>query len=216
MPTFPTLTPSSRTFTPGEYPHTYYGGMNGKHSTVRNSTVMLSSQLRLSFVALTEAEMLSILSHYQGQKGRYLSFAVPSDLFSGATATDYALTGYAWRYIEPPMVEDYGEQRHTVTVTLESVPGEGATAGGLFRRVFINLSAGAAFGAPSSPVASAANWQVVALFDGGAFANGVDVQTSRRDWLMKVTFTAGVAEGNLTVSPYWSDTSWQSNDILLF
>lgn len=216
MAAFPTMTPSSRTFTPGEYPHAPYSGMNGKQATVRNSTVMLSSQLRLSFVALTEAEMLSILSHYQGQKGRYLSFAVPADLFSGATAADYALTGYAWRYIEPPMVEDYGEQRHTVTVTLESVPGEGATAGGLYQQVYLSLSAGAAFGAPNSPVAAGTSWRVLALFDGGAFTNGVDVQTSRRDWLVTVTFTAGAAEGNVTGSPYWSDTSWQSSDILLF
>ncbi len=218
MSTFPALAPSSRTFTPGDYPHSAFTGLGGQQARVRNSTVMLSSQLRVSFIALTEAQMLSILSHYNGQQGNYLSFDIPSTLLSGVTAADYTLSGYAWRYIEPPQVEDLGLQRHTVTLTLESVPGEGATVGGLELQITCTLAAGAAFGQPNSPVAAGFTLQVVAIFDGGAFTNGTDVQTSRRDWTILATFTPGAADGNLASggAPYWLDWEWQASDILPF
>lgn len=218
MAIFPSLAPSSRTFTPGEYPHTPFTSLSGVQNRVRNSTVMLASQLQLTFVALTEADMLSILSHYNGQQGNYLSFAVPSILLSGVTAADYTLAGYAWRYIEPPQVEDFGIQRHTVTITLESVPGEGGSVGGLELQVTCTFVGGIAFGQPFSPSASGFSLQVVAIFDGGAFSNGTDVQTSRRDWQITATFTPGVADGNATsgTASYWLDWEWQASDILPF
>jgi hypothetical protein len=78
MTTFPTLIPSTRIFTPGEYPHTAYQAFSGQENRVRHSNVMLSSRLRLTFISLTEANMLSILTHYNDKKGGYLPFAIPS------------------------------------------------------------------------------------------------------------------------------------------
>jgi hypothetical protein len=43
MTAFPTLIPSTRTFTPGEYPHTAYQAYSGQENRVRHSNVMLSS-----------------------------------------------------------------------------------------------------------------------------------------------------------------------------
>ena len=145
MATFPTLTPSSRTYTPGEYPHSPFAGMNGKQNRTRHSNVMLSSQLRLGFIALTEAEMLSILSHYQGQQGSFTSFTLPSAVWSGvSSATDYQLTNYGWRYIEPPTVEDMMCGGHNVELVLETVPPEGTALAGLASIVTFTLTAGRA------------------------------------------------------------------------
>lgn len=145
MATFPTLTPSGRTFTPGEYPHTPFSTISGFQNRVRHSNVMLASQVRLTFVALTEANMLSILSHYQGQLGTYDSFDLPSAVWSGVTAADYELTSYLWRYTEPPTVEDVYCGRYNIELALETVPPDGAIVDGMYRVIVASIIGGEAF-----------------------------------------------------------------------
>lgn len=146
MTTFPALTPSSRTFTPGGYPHTALRAMSGFMGRVRNSNVMLGSQLRLTFVAITEAQMLTILSHYNTQRGGFDSFLLPADLWSGtSSAGDYQLTGYGWIYAEPPTVTDaMCADAYDVELSLASVPPEGTAQLGLDQVVTVAIS-GSAF-----------------------------------------------------------------------
>lgn len=148
MATFPTLIPSSRTFTPGEYPHTAFTGMSGRSNRVRNSNVMLSSQVRLTFAAITESQMLSILTHYQGRLGTFQSFPLPTAIWSGVSSiNDYQLSGYGWRYIEPPNVSDaMCANAYDVELTLETVPPEGTALLGLDSFVRVQLTAGVATG----------------------------------------------------------------------
>lgn len=131
MATFPTLTPSGRSFTPGRHPHSEIRTLDGLQSRVRTSNVLLEQRLRLTFVALTETQMLSIRSHYVGQQGRFLSFDIPTSLLSGMTTpASFTPTGYSWIYAGPPQVEDIGIQRYTVSVELVTVPPEGANING--------------------------------------------------------------------------------------
>lgn len=143
MATFPTLTPSGRSFTPGRHPHSEIRTLDGLQSRVRTSNVLLEQRLRLTFVALTETQMLSIRSHYVGQQGRFLSFDIPTSLLSGMTTpASFTPTGYSWIYAGPPQVEDIGIQRYTVSVELVTVPPEGANINGAEYTVTISLAAG--------------------------------------------------------------------------
>jgi hypothetical protein len=146
MATFPTLTPSSRTFTPGRHPHSEIPTLNGLQVRVMTSNVILEQQLRLTFVGLTEAQMLSVRSHYVGQQGRFFSFAIPSSLLSGMTTpANFTPTGYSWIYGSAPQVEDIpGTQRYTVSVELVTIPPEGVNVNGAEFTVSIALVAGAA------------------------------------------------------------------------
>jgi hypothetical protein len=145
MAIFPTLTPSTRAFTPGEYPHTPFTTYSGWQNRVRHSNVMLSSSIRLSFIALAEADMLSILSHYQGQVGGFESFLLPASIWSGVTTiSDYELTDYRWRYTEAPTVDDAYCNLYNVELTLETVPPDGAVTSGLELFVFYSLAGGSA------------------------------------------------------------------------
>ena len=145
MTAFPALIPSSRVFTPGEYPHTAFRAWNGLEGRVRHSNVMLASTLRLTFISLTEANMLSILNHYTSKQGEYLPFTIPSQLLSGVSAAaDYTLTGYQWRYVEPPVVDDIPCAGHSVEVVLESVPFQAISLSGLDAQVVITFAPGAA------------------------------------------------------------------------
>lgn len=111
--------------------------MSGVLGLVRNSNAILGSQLRLSFVAITEAQMLTILSHYNTQRGGYESFLLPADLWSGVSSvSDYQLTGYGWIYTEPPIVSDaMCADAYDVELSLASVPPEGTAQLGLDRQV---------------------------------------------------------------------------------
>ena len=152
MATFPTLTPSSRTFTPGRHPHSEISTLNGLQIRVMTSNVILEQQLRLTFLGLTEAEMLSIRSHYIGQQGRFLSFAIPSSLLSGMTTPAYFTpTGYSWIYAGAPQVEDIPcAQRYNVSIELVTVPPEGANINGAEFAVAISFTAGASTGAAAA------------------------------------------------------------------
>jgi hypothetical protein len=124
MATFPTLTPSSRTFTPGRHPHSGISTLNGLQVRVMTSNAILDQQLRLTFLGLTEAQMLSIRTHYNGQQGRFLSFDIPSSLLSGMTTpASFTPTGHSWIYGSPPQVEEIScAQRFNVSVELVTVP----------------------------------------------------------------------------------------------
>lgn len=79
MPTFPPLTPSSRTHTPAAKPATAGLSLSGRRSVVGHSNASLGGQLRLSFIGLSEAERLQLEAHYHGQKGNFIPFALPGD-----------------------------------------------------------------------------------------------------------------------------------------
>jgi hypothetical protein len=189
MATFPTLTPSSRTFTPGRHPHSEIPTLNGLQTRVRTSNVILEQQLRLSFAGLTEAQMLSIRSHYIGQQGRFFSFSIPSSLLSGMTTPTYFTpTGYTWIYASAPQVEDIpGTQRYNVSVELVTIPPEGANINGAEFTVAITLAAGIA-SVPGD--ATGADLTVTASIEGGVVA---DNGSAGLDLTVSVTFTAGGA-----------------------
>jgi len=148
MATFPTLIPSSRTFTPGRYPHSEIPTLSGLQTRVRTSNVLLDQRLRLSFIGLTQSQMLSIRNHYADQQGRFLSFAIPNSLFSGMTTpADFTPAGYSWIYAGAPKVEDIPcAQRYNVSVELLTIPPEGANINGAELSINTTIAAGQATG----------------------------------------------------------------------
>lgn len=224
MAVFPTLTPSARTFTPGEYPHSAFAGMSGVQVRVRNSNVMLSSQLRLTFVAITESQMLSILSHYQAQRGSFESFSLPSAVWSGANSpSDYQQSGYGWRYIDPPSVTDrMCADAYDVELTLETVPPEGTALSGLSSIIIASLAGGAPIttsglnvtvtasimvgGATPSGLAETVTASLAAGSAGGAVGAaglsqivwvGLTTQATSLNRIVTVSLAAGAGSGNV-------------------
>jgi hypothetical protein len=176
MATFPSLTPSSRTFTPGRYPHSEIPTLSGLQTRVRTSNVILEQSLRLSFAGLTETEMLSIRTHYVGQQGRFLSFAIPNDLLSGMSApASFTPIGYSWTYVAPPQISDVACGRYDVAVELATVPPEGANVNG-------------------------AEFTVAASIAGG----GSSVEYAGLNLTATITFAAGAADGGGNTTYTWT------------
>jgi len=104
MATFPALTPSSRTYSPGEAAHTIAQTLDGDTRSVRHSNGAIGNRLRMGFVDMTRAEHFSLVSHF-ALHGTFATF----DL---AAATIYAAS--------PEIEEICG--RIDVTVDLELLP----------------------------------------------------------------------------------------------
>jgi len=195
MATFPTLTPSSRTFTPGRHPHSEIPTLNRLQVRVRTSNVILEQQLRLTFLGLTEAEMLSIRTHYIGQQGRFLSFAIPTSLLSGMTTPAYFTpAGYSWIYVKSPQVVDIPcAQRYDVSIELATVPPEGANINGFNLTVTASLAAGAVSGDLGASAPGAALTVAVSLAT-GAVSGDLGASVPGFNLTVSASLAAGAAE----------------------
>ena len=153
MTTFPALIPSSRVFTPGEYPATAFNGYSGAQNRVRHSNVFLASQLRLTYKAASEADMLTIWRHYAGTQGNYESFELSPEALSDVSSTDYVPGVYRWIYAGPGVVEDLPCGGHNISLTLETVPPVAASVVGSRFRINLLLATGGAFNLDTSGIA---------------------------------------------------------------
>jgi hypothetical protein len=151
MTTFPALIPSSRTFTPGEYPATAFSGYSGVQNRVRHSNAFLAAQVRLSFLGLTQAQMLDVWNHYNGRRGEFRSFELPAEVVSYSSITDYVPGTYMWRYAGPGSVEDLPCGGHNVSLILETVPPSAASVVGAQLFTSLRLATGAVNGGEYVP-----------------------------------------------------------------
>lgn len=189
MTTFPALIPSSRVFTPGEYPATAFSAFSGVQNRVRHSNVLIAAQLQLSFIGLPEADMLAIWQHYANRQGGFQAFALPAEIVSNGSITDYVPGVYLWRYAGPGVVEDLPCGGHNITLTLETVPPVAANVIGVDLRVVLSLAAGA--GAAGEYVAGIAE-SVSLSFSGGSASdalNGIAASIS-------LSLSPGIAVGD--------------------
>jgi hypothetical protein len=204
MAAFPSsIIPSTRAYSPGAFPHTVHGVYDGSEVRVRHSNTALGVRLRLFFPAITTAELLSVISHYSGQRGRFLPFAIPNDLLSGVTTpAGFTPAGHQWRYSARPTVEDIsivgGTNRHNLTIELETVPPENTIAQGARLRVRSSLQAGSA--------QLGEFFDVYAWLDAGAaianLALGAEITATA-----SLAAGAGSAEGGAPTDPYFANVS---------
>lgn len=186
MTVFPPLIPRSRTFSPGIYPYTATGSWNGQQVRVMTSNAVFGSVVRLSFLGITEAQMLSVYAHYVQQIGGFNSFTLPDDVWSGvSSAGDYIDTGNQWRYLEPPTVEDLPCGGHNLELVFESVTSQAASTAGMERTIMLSLAAGAA---------AAANG-MTGTITLGLQADGVVTASTGLSEIITITLTSGTATG---------------------
>ena len=114
MPTqrlFPSIKPSERTYSPGEYPQTTFEAQNGAKSVIRYGNKRVNAQLSLSFNNITDAQASDILANYKevNSDWDYVVFNQGSGL-TGIKSTDLenyvneVSSGLRWRFSGPPKV----------------------------------------------------------------------------------------------------------------
>jgi hypothetical protein len=118
MATFPLLKPSAAPITPGAWPASTIGSLNGAESRVRQGSAEIGRRLRLTFTNITEADFLAILSHYRGQRSGFDAFG-----FDTVTlAADLTPAGFAWLYASRPQAVDEHLDVFTVQCEFRAEP----------------------------------------------------------------------------------------------
>jgi hypothetical protein len=151
MTTFPALIPSTRTYSPGEYPITPHPLLSGSEIRVRHSNTVLGVRLRLTFQAASSADVVAVRNHYNGRQGGFLPFAIPVELLSGVTTpADFTPAGHQWVYasrpsvVDVPIAGDTPTNRHDLVVELVTVPPENTIVAGARMGARVTLQAGSA------------------------------------------------------------------------
>jgi hypothetical protein len=192
MATFPTLYPSTRAFTPGEYPHTPFQSLSNRNRRVLHSNALNAAGLQLTFVRLSQSDMLAVLAHYNGQQGEFIPFLIPSSILQGFTAADFLPADHLWRYASPPDVVDFCGPCHDVTVALESVGVESLVAVGLSLSVLVRIAGGAATASSMAPAMA----RTATLSMTAAPATGTDAAAIGAELSVTASLSAGSASGS--------------------
>lgn len=125
---FPTaIQPTSRSYSPGNYPVKTYNSNNGSEVRILYGSKPTNMTLELSYDNITDAEADQFLTHYYEVQGTYQTFEIPStaSTFSGwsggADSLNRASSGAVWRYSEAPQQQSVRPGISRVNVRLIGV-----------------------------------------------------------------------------------------------
>ena len=66
---FPKLGPSTRSYSPGEYPETIFYALNGASTRIQYGNRASASKMSMGFKGLTDKEAMSIIKCYEDVNG---------------------------------------------------------------------------------------------------------------------------------------------------
>jgi hypothetical protein len=121
---FPALQPTSRDFTPGNWPVKSYKSQSGAEVRILYGDTRTSMELTLGYDNISDAQAEQFLTHYDETKGTYNTFAINSSTKAGWAGTGAAIDSGAinrWRYADPPQVTAVKPGRSSVRVSLLGV-----------------------------------------------------------------------------------------------
>ena len=112
--TFPLgITPTSRNYSPGEFPQSVFEAQNGAKTVLRYGNKRVNASLSLSFKNITDNQAAEILANYENINSDwdYLNFN-GTDVLKGIEPTTSTLktyvresnSGLRWRYAKAPQV----------------------------------------------------------------------------------------------------------------
>lgn len=121
---YPSVAPSSRQYTPGDWPVKAYSAMDGYEVRILFGDRRTGMKLRLDYKAIPDATAESFLQHYESVRGTFQAFRFPNNAIeAGWSGTRAEVeSGYNdWRYEGPPQLEQLRPGVSSVTVNLVAV-----------------------------------------------------------------------------------------------
>ena len=127
---FPTLTPSSRNFSPGNYQVKTFRAQSGKETRILYGSKRTGMELALGYRNISDANAELFLDHFDEMKGTYTTFdiviaGISPDAKSGWEGNGDAIgagaSGNAYRYAAPPKVTQVKPGISNVQVNLIGV-----------------------------------------------------------------------------------------------
>jgi len=125
---FPTLAPTSRQFTGGDWPIAKFQSQNGSEARILYGDRRVGHTLSLSYNNITDTEAESFFTDYYAQQGTYKTFPLPQPItgsagkgWSGSATFFNAGAGAQWRYAEAPQLTSVYPGVSSVTIKLVAV-----------------------------------------------------------------------------------------------
>ena len=109
--TFPSVKPSSRSYSPGKYPSTTFESLDGTKTYLRFGNKRVEATLTLGFSNISDADAALILANYEDVNSNwdYVTFSSTNGT-AGVDSTSLSNyfkesgSGLKWRYSGPPSV----------------------------------------------------------------------------------------------------------------
>ena len=121
---FPTLRPTGRDFSPGDWPIKRFNAQSGAEVRILYGSQRTNAKLSLSYNNISDANAQAFLDDYAAQIGTLRTFDLPSAVrtgWSGSATSIDAPAGTKWRYESEPAVRAVRPGRSSVTVSLVAV-----------------------------------------------------------------------------------------------
>lgn len=120
---FPPLVPSTRVYSPGDFPQARLQSLSGIDASFRRGNRRIGQAIELSFVNVEEADLNLLSAHYISQQGTFGRFFLSAEVWSGlATPPVPLVSDYTWRYSGPLAVSHAFCGRFNVQVQLQTEP----------------------------------------------------------------------------------------------
>ena len=120
---FPTLAPSSRVYTPGDWAQEKYRSMSGSETRIRFGDRRTDATLSLQYQNISDADAELFLQDYNANYGTYKSFTLPVEVLTGWVGSNYIPNTGAqkYRYDSPPQVQSVRPGVSNLSVELVGV-----------------------------------------------------------------------------------------------
>ena len=119
---FPSIKPTSRSYTPGNYPSTSFESLDGTKIHIRYGNKRVNATLSLGFSNITDAQTYEILENYRQVNSvwDYVTFSSANGT-AGVGSTNLSNyfkesgSGLIWRFSKPPSVTSTFKGRSNVS-----------------------------------------------------------------------------------------------------
>lgn len=126
MAAFPSLTPTSRRFTPGVYPVKVYRTLSGIAARRTFGDLPYGAKLELEYRNVPDATVNTLLDHYHNQTSLNRRFNLSSNVTAGmssevaaeVTSTAADRGNLRYQYEQPPQVESVRPGIYNVSISL--------------------------------------------------------------------------------------------------
>lgn len=121
---FPTLQPTSRSFSAGDYPVKTFKAQSGAEVRILYGSKRTGMTIDLSYDNISDSQADDFVAHYDEVQGQFLTFTLPASAqagWRGNTQAVDAVAGNRWRYESAPAITSVRPGVSSVQVKLKGV-----------------------------------------------------------------------------------------------
>jgi hypothetical protein len=121
---YPTLRPTDRQFSPGDYPMRKVRSQSGVETRILYGSQRTGMTLKLTYTNITDSQAEQFGGHYDEVKGSFETFTLPAEVragWTGASSIVDVVGANRWRYDSPPDISSVRPGRSSVSISLIGV-----------------------------------------------------------------------------------------------